>query len=136
MGNFYDDNADLRWYMETGIDWEPVVRLTEYDWKAEDAPESLDEAVEMYRDILDLIGNFSADEIAPRWRELDEAQRQNEKRAGQSVDATQSSAGIAVKWDISLPNARNPRRTRAKAKVNHMFMLLLMRPTLALLVNP
>ena len=73
MGNFYDDNADLRWYMETGIDWEPVVRLTEYDWKAEDAPESLDEAVEMYRDILDLIGNFSADEIAPRWRELDEA---------------------------------------------------------------
>ena len=41
MGSFYDDNADLRWYLETGIDWEPIVRLTEYDWKAEDAPESL-----------------------------------------------------------------------------------------------
>ena len=56
MGNFYDDNADLRWYLETGIDWEPVIRLTEYDWKAEDAPESVEEAVEIYRDLLDLIG--------------------------------------------------------------------------------
>lgn len=73
MGSFYDDNADLRWYLEKGIDWEPVVRLTEYDWKAEDAPESLEEAVEMYRDLLDLIGTIVADEIAPRWRELDEA---------------------------------------------------------------
>ena len=72
MGSFYDDNADLRWYLEKGIDWEPVVRLTEYDWKAEDAPESLEEAVEMYRDLLDLIGTIVADEIAPRWRELDE----------------------------------------------------------------
>ena len=73
MGNFYDDNADLRWYLETGIDWEPVIRLTEYDWKAEDAPESVEEAVEIYRDLLDLIGTVVADEIAPRWHELDQA---------------------------------------------------------------
>ncbi len=73
MTSFYDDNADLRWYVETGIDWEPLVRLTEYDWQAEDAPENLEEAVSMYRDILDLVGTFSAEEIAPRWAELDAA---------------------------------------------------------------
>jgi alkylation response protein AidB-like acyl-CoA dehydrogenase len=73
MGSFYDDNDDLRWYLERGIDWEPVVRLTEYDWSAADGPEDVAEAVEMYRDILSLIGTVVADEIAPRWRELDQA---------------------------------------------------------------
>ena len=73
MGSFYDDNEDLRWYVDTGIDWEPIIRLTEHDFKAEDAPESVEDAVEMYQDILDLMGTISADEIAPRWPELDQA---------------------------------------------------------------
>ena len=67
MGSFYDDNDDLRWYVETGIDWEPVVRLTEYEWKAEDAPEGVDDAVEMYRDILDLVGTVVAVVVANLW---------------------------------------------------------------------
>ena len=73
MANFYEDNADLRWYVETGIDWEPIVRLTEYDYKAEDGFTSAEEATEFYREILSLVGGFVGDEIAPRWRELDEA---------------------------------------------------------------
>jgi len=73
MANFYEDNADLRWYVETGIDWEPIVRLTEYDWKAEDGFKDVPEALEVYRDILSLVGEYSAEKIAPRWKELDEA---------------------------------------------------------------
>ncbi len=68
--NFYDDNEDLRWYVERGVDWDPLVRLTEYEMGAPDAPASVEEAVGTYRDILGLVGGFVGDEVAPRWKEL------------------------------------------------------------------
>ena len=73
MANVYTDNDDLRWYVDKGIDWDPIVRLTEYDYKAEDGHENLDDALEFYRDVLSLVGDFVAEEIVPRWRELDAA---------------------------------------------------------------
>ncbi len=68
--SFYDDNEDLRWYVEQGVDWEPLVRLTEYEMRAPDAPATVEDAVAGYRDILGLVGGFVADEVAPRWKEL------------------------------------------------------------------
>ncbi len=73
MANFYEDNADLRWYVERGIDWEPIVRLTEYDWKAEDGFREVGEALDFYRDVLSLVGGYAGEQIAPRWKELDAA---------------------------------------------------------------
>jgi len=73
MSSFYDDNDDLRWYVEHGIDWEPIVRLTEYDWKAPEAFQNVGEAREFYREILGLVGEVTAVQVAPRWRELDAA---------------------------------------------------------------
>jgi alkylation response protein AidB-like acyl-CoA dehydrogenase len=73
VSNFYDDNEDLRWYLETGLDWEPIVRITEYDWKAEDGFTNTAEAVDFYKDVLKLVGGFAGTEIAPRWAELDAA---------------------------------------------------------------
>lgn len=71
MAGFYDDNADLRWYIDKGIDWAPLVRLTEYDGRAEGAAESLDEALATYREILTYIGEFAADAIAPQATAID-----------------------------------------------------------------
>jgi alkylation response protein AidB-like acyl-CoA dehydrogenase len=73
MASFYDDNEDLRWYVDKGLDWEPLVRLTEYDWKAEGGFKSAAEAVDVYRDMLGLVGKFVAEEVAPHWKALDEA---------------------------------------------------------------
>jgi len=73
MGSFYDDNDDLRFYIERAVDWEPLVRLTEVDLQSPGAPASVAEAVEGYRDILALVGTFAADEIAPHARALDKA---------------------------------------------------------------
>jgi alkylation response protein AidB-like acyl-CoA dehydrogenase len=70
MANFYDDNDDLRWYVERGVDWDLLVRLTEYEMRAPDAPASVADAVAGYTDILGLVGGFVADEVAPRWKEL------------------------------------------------------------------
>ena len=71
MANFFEDNDDLRWYFDHGIDWDPIVRTTEWNFKAEDAPESTAEAVDTYRDFLSVIGEFVASEIAPHTHELD-----------------------------------------------------------------
>ena len=72
MANFYQDNDDLRFYMEQWIDWDPLVELTEYKYRAEDCFTSGEEARTFYADILDMIGKFAANEIAPSARELDQ----------------------------------------------------------------
>lgn len=65
MGNFYADNEDLRWYIEKGLAWGPMVRVTEYDDRAPERAATLEEALSGYRDLLDAIGSFSAEQIAP-----------------------------------------------------------------------
>ncbi len=71
MGNFFKDNEDLLYYFDRGIDWATLVELTEYRFASQDGPSSVEEAVELYRDIADLVGTFVADEIAPHAREID-----------------------------------------------------------------
>lgn len=71
MANFYDDNEDLRFYVDKYIDWESLVELTEYKYAAKDGFENAAEAVEFYRSILDMIGDFSANQIATRLQEID-----------------------------------------------------------------
>lgn len=101
MSSFYDDNEDLRWYVERGIDWEPIVRWTEYDWAAPDHPKDTAEAVETFKEILSLVGTVSAEEIAPRWRELDQGHPKLvdgqvvESAASQEVMATLGELGLA-----------------------------------------
>ena len=71
MANFFDDNDDLTWYFEHGIDWDPIARATEWNFRAEDGPADSAEAVETYRDFAHMIGELVANEIAPHWQELD-----------------------------------------------------------------
>jgi alkylation response protein AidB-like acyl-CoA dehydrogenase len=71
-GNFYSDNEDLKFYVEKYIDWEPLVDLTEFDYKMPDGFENLDEALDVYRSILEMVGDFTANEIAPYAKEIDE----------------------------------------------------------------
>lgn len=71
MGNFFKDNDDLRFYFEKGIDWGPLVEATEHGFRAPDGPKSTEEAVELYRDICELVGEFVADEVAPHAAQID-----------------------------------------------------------------
>ena len=73
MANFYRDNDDLRYYIERGLDWGPLVEATEYGWRAPDAWADVDEAVEFYGEVLDLVGGFAAEEIAPHAAAIDRA---------------------------------------------------------------
>ncbi|MDB4970812.1 MAG: Butyryl-CoA dehydrogenase [Myxococcales bacterium] len=71
MANFFTDNDDLRYYVEKGIDWEPLVRVSEADFRNPGGPKSVDEAVAFYKETLELVGSFAADEIAPHSAQLD-----------------------------------------------------------------
>jgi alkylation response protein AidB-like acyl-CoA dehydrogenase len=71
MASFYEDNEDLRWYVEKGIDWEPLIELTERRFIDPDGPENAAEAMELYLDIMKMVGEFVAGEIAPHAAEID-----------------------------------------------------------------
>lgn len=71
MSNFYKDNEDLRYYVEEGIDWTRLIELTERRFVDPDGPQSAGEALEFYREILEMFGEFVAKEVAPYAAEID-----------------------------------------------------------------
>jgi alkylation response protein AidB-like acyl-CoA dehydrogenase len=71
MANFIEDNEDLQFYLNRWIDWEQLYTLSELNPTDPAAPQSADEAREFWREILELIAEFSANEIAPHAAELD-----------------------------------------------------------------
>ena len=60
MANFFEDNDDLQYYLDRGLDWSPLVRLVEQDFKAPGGYANLDDARAAYRDILAMVGEFAA----------------------------------------------------------------------------
>ena len=71
MSNFYHDNADLKFYVEKAIAWEPLVELTEFFYRPSDSIEDAKEALDFYQSVLELVGGFSAEEIAPHAADID-----------------------------------------------------------------
>ncbi len=73
MANFFKDNDDLQYYFDKGIDWEPLARITEHDFVDADGEGfgSTEEAVEFYRNIVEMFGQFVAEEIKPYEKEND-----------------------------------------------------------------
>ncbi len=73
MANYLSDNEDLLFYLDKGIDWDPIVKLTERGFIDDEGPRDVPEAVEMYRDIAQMVGQFAADEITPRAKAIEAA---------------------------------------------------------------
>ncbi len=78
MSNFFDDNADLRWYFTHGLDWDALVRVSEqaalegpYAPADAEAPKTIEEARELFADIAKAVGELAANEIAPHAAEID-----------------------------------------------------------------
>jgi len=64
VASFYQDNQDMQFYVDKYIDWNRLGQLIAH------GPIDSD-VVQTYKDILDLIGDFVANEIAPRAKQLD-----------------------------------------------------------------
>ncbi len=74
MANFFKDNEDLRYYFDKGIDWDSLVRITEHEFADAEGEgfANTEEAVELYREIIEMFGQFVAEEIKPYEKEIDE----------------------------------------------------------------
>jgi alkylation response protein AidB-like acyl-CoA dehydrogenase len=72
MANYFKDNDDLRFYVERGIDWAPLVDEIESGWRGDpEGHATLDDALGFYREILDTVGSFAAEELAPLAAQID-----------------------------------------------------------------
>jgi alkylation response protein AidB-like acyl-CoA dehydrogenase len=71
VANFYSDNDDLRFYTERYLNWQRLAELTEMEWRAEDSHANVAEAKEFYQQVMEMVGQVTAEAIAPRAHELD-----------------------------------------------------------------
>jgi alkylation response protein AidB-like acyl-CoA dehydrogenase len=74
MANFFKDNDDLQYYFDKGVDWDSLVRITEHEFANGESEgfSTTEEAVNFYRDILEMFGEFVATEIKPYEKEIDD----------------------------------------------------------------
>jgi alkylation response protein AidB-like acyl-CoA dehydrogenase len=74
MANFFTDNPDLVFLLQTA-DLAPIVRLWEGDFAEADrydyAPADVDDAIDSYRRVLEMIGELAGEHIAPRAEQID-----------------------------------------------------------------
>ena len=70
MANFFTDNEDLNFYFDKVINWEKLVEMVETN-PDENPYESAEEAVETFKSIFEMFGQFVAEEIAPYADEID-----------------------------------------------------------------
>ncbi len=72
--NFYIDNPDIRFQLKH-VDIKDIVELREEDYKQADefadAPESLEDAIDSYDKVLEMVGAICGDFIAPRAEDVD-----------------------------------------------------------------
>ena len=67
MANFFTDNVDLQYYVDKGIDWAPLIDAVEFPRTDTNKAEM----IESYREVLELLGTFSGEQIGPYADELD-----------------------------------------------------------------
>ena len=74
MENFYQDNTDIQFHMEH-MDLARVVDLWEDGYAEKDtypeAPADLEDAMDNYRRVLDIVGDIAGGYVAPRARDVD-----------------------------------------------------------------
>lgn len=88
--NFFTDNDDLQYYFAKGLDWPELAARSELGFRQPGGFENAEEATEVYRQIADMVGGFSATEIAPRAAEIDRGGVQWIDGEPQSSDALET----------------------------------------------
>ena len=71
MANFFDDNADLQFYLGPGVDWDTLAWVTELGFRHPDGFRDAAQATGFYREVAQSVGAFAAEEVAPWAAEID-----------------------------------------------------------------
>ncbi len=111
MGNFYDDTPDIEFLLHH-LDIGEVVAMQEDNYtqakQYDDAPENLDDAVENYRLVLRMLGELSANYIAPRAEDVD--REGNVFEAGQVIRPKGTEENLAMLSKAEVMGMTLPRK--------------------------
>jgi alkylation response protein AidB-like acyl-CoA dehydrogenase len=75
--NYFTTNADLQFTFNHVVPWEAVVPAVEDGFRDRDAVQSVPEAVDLYREVLGLLGEYAGSEIAACASAVDRAGSQH-----------------------------------------------------------
>ena len=73
MASFLEDNADLRYYLDKGIDWAALAALAEQGFRQADGFKTPPRRSLFTARSREMVGTFAAEEVAPHAAELDRA---------------------------------------------------------------
>jgi alkylation response protein AidB-like acyl-CoA dehydrogenase len=107
MANYYLDNDDLQYYVNHAIDWNALIPLVENHFRAKDAPKSTQEALDTYKDILQMVGAFIADDVAPACPTID--RKGMHLHNGEVVEPEEFKAIFTAVRELGLPGMTSPR---------------------------
>jgi alkylation response protein AidB-like acyl-CoA dehydrogenase len=71
MASYFEDNDDLRFYFDEGVDWAALSEVSEYGYRSEGGFKNAAEARAFYREVAELVGTLVAEEVAPRAAQID-----------------------------------------------------------------
>jgi 3-(methylthio)propanoyl-CoA dehydrogenase len=71
MVGYFRDNADLGYYFQHGIDWASLMPVLELAPGSGDGFKDAAEAVQLYQEVAERVGDFAAHEVTPHAAEID-----------------------------------------------------------------
>jgi 3-(methylthio)propanoyl-CoA dehydrogenase len=88
MASYFEDNEDLRFYFDEGVDWAALAEVSEYGFRTEGGFKTGAEAKVFYREVAELVGTLVAEQVAPRAAQID--------REGAHLQAGEAVTGPAM----------------------------------------
>jgi len=85
MASFLSDNDDLLYYLNEGIDWTALAEVTEYGWRTPDGFKNGADAKQFYVEVIGMMGELVAEQLAPRAAKIDREGTHLEK--GEAVES-------------------------------------------------
>ena len=107
MSNYFRDNDDLAYYLETGADWPAIVGVSEYGYRSPDGFKDPAEAKAFYREMLEAVGELAANVVAPRASRLDREESRVED--GEVIESDALREVSAAMREAELPKLCLPR---------------------------
>lgn len=70
--NFYTDSPEWQYMFKSAIDWDEIIPMYYPSFPTDDGIESKEELIQFFEEMITATGDWTANSIAPRARELDE----------------------------------------------------------------
>ncbi|MFN8369758.1 MAG: acyl-CoA dehydrogenase family protein [Bacteriovoracaceae bacterium] len=70
--NFYTDSSEWKWHFKNAIDWDSIIPLYYPTFPTKEGHKNIEEVKQFLEELLEAVGDWTANKVAPRARTLDE----------------------------------------------------------------